>query len=695
MDPGKKGKVKLTDQKAKKKTKLPNERRNSVKLVSVKSSGDKSEDKRTNSNGTSIGLSDDKETVEMVGDNCTTATHVHLDTTTGDQKEILGSSDKIMSSGKISVSTETGEHNDIPNKNNSPNSAKVMTDETGRIKIPKRVQSATSEGSSTDDVGAEIITLNIGGFKHQTKLETISQFPSTRLAKLADSARLTGKREYFFDRHPTLFGYILNFYRVGKLHVPISLCGPLLREELDFWEIDDKDIEQCCWVHYISFEDTLEMIEKFEQDDKRAKNSARNVGPDDPCWYRYRPKMWRALQDPYSSKGATMYAVTSLLVVLLSISVFILETLPYFEALTVHATSSRSNITSEMLRKELDIFYDITPYDTLLIIDNSCNVFFFLEFLVKLLTAPSKKDFLTTPLTIIEAICIVPYYIAVAIVFLHPDPIKLFTFIRVLFAFRVLRIFRIFILMKHFLALKILIYTIKASTKELFLLLLVVIIGVVIFACIEYYMEIFSTEESDFKHIPLAFWWAIVTMTTVGYGDMTPKSGLGFLVGSLCAISGVLVIALSVPAIVNNFTLYYTHAQSREKLKQRKRKFQKQRWNKLMSTTVFKIKFNKTEDRGHSGFKTMVNGLMQTGEKAPKINSVTPMNSEVGSEQPTTCSFDTAKSIQDLTETTDGEDTQTNRDNTVINDVKESSNEENPTDDVDSSVSEVKPQIIE
>ncbi|XP_033731507.1 probable voltage-gated potassium channel subunit kvs-4, partial [Pecten maximus] len=342
MDAGKKGKVKFADQKVKKKAKSASDRRNSSKLVSVQNSSDGRVDERTDSNKTRTEQYKEDTSSEL---NRIDRTQIDLDRTESGQEELVpDKSDTTFSDLNVPVNSENPDKYDYPTENGRANPAKVTTDETertkvpevttddtgrtkvphvmtdetgrtkvphvttdetGRIKIPKRAQSAASEGSNVDDVGAEIITLNIGGFKHQTKLETISQFPSTRLAKLADSARLTGKREYFFDRHPTLFGYILNFYRVGKLHVPISLCGPLLREELDFWEIDDKDIEQCCWVHYISFEDTLDMIEKFEQDDKRTKNSARNVGPDDPCWYRHRPKVWRALQDPYSSKGAT------------------------------------------------------------------------------------------------------------------------------------------------------------------------------------------------------------------------------------------------------------------------------------------------------------------------------------------------------------------------------------------------------
>lgn len=61
-------------------------------------------------------------------------------------------------------------------------------------------------------------------------------------------------------------------------------------------------------------------------------------------------------------------------------------------------------------------------------------------------------------------------------------------------------------------------------------------------------------------------------MTTVGYGDLKPQTYLGMLVGALCAISGVLTIALPVPVIVSNFTTFYSHTQAREKLPRQRRR---------------------------------------------------------------------------------------------------------------------------
>jgi hypothetical protein len=56
-------------------------------------------------------------------------------------------------------------------------------------------------------------------------------------------------------------------------------------------------------------------------------------------------------------------------------------------------------------------------------------------------------------------------------------------------------------------------------------------------------------------------------MTTLGYGDIVPVTPVGYLIGSLCVISGMLFMAMPVPIIISNFTAYYSHAKARRKLK--------------------------------------------------------------------------------------------------------------------------------
>uniref|UniRef100_A0A915PPL3 BTB domain-containing protein n=3 Tax=Filarioidea TaxID=6295 RepID=A0A915PPL3_9BILA len=112
-----------------------------------------------------------------------------------------------------------------------------------------------------------------------------------------------------------------------------------------------------------------------------------------------------------------------------------------------------------------------------------------------------------------------------------------------------------------------------ASAQELLLLVFFVVLAIVIFAALVYYAErIEKNPQNQFTSIPAGLWWAIVTMCTIGFGDMVPKTYLGMLVGSLCALMGVLTIALPVPVIVANFSNLYSHSQARAKLPKKRRR---------------------------------------------------------------------------------------------------------------------------
>uniref|UniRef100_A0A915A415 BTB domain-containing protein n=1 Tax=Parascaris univalens TaxID=6257 RepID=A0A915A415_PARUN len=78
------------------------------------------------------------------------------------------------------------------------------------------------------------VILNVGGVRHETYKHTLKKIPATRLSRLTTNLANYDPvlNEYFFDRHPGVFAQILNYYRTGKLHYPLDVCGPLFEEEL-------------------------------------------------------------------------------------------------------------------------------------------------------------------------------------------------------------------------------------------------------------------------------------------------------------------------------------------------------------------------------------------------------------------------------------------------------------------------------
>merc|ERR1719232_748329 len=85
-----------------------------------------------------------------------------------------------------------------------------------------------------------------------------------------------------------------------------------------------------------------------------------------------------------------------------------------------------------------------------------------------------------------------------------------------------------------------------------------------------YFIEL--GNDSGFTSIPTAIYYCIITMTTVGYGDIFPTTGLGKLVGALCAAAGVLVLSLPIPIIAQNFEDFHHNTDRMEKEEKSKKK---------------------------------------------------------------------------------------------------------------------------
>nr|XP_014271397.1 potassium voltage-gated channel protein Shaker isoform X2 [Halyomorpha halys] len=389
----------------------------------------------------------------------------------------------------------------------------------------------------------ERVVINVSGLRFETQLRTLNQFPDTLLGDPSRRIRYFDplRNEYFFDRNRPSFDAILYYYQSGgRLRRPVNVPLDVFSEEIKFYELGEL------------------ATNKFREDEGFIKEEEKPLPS-----HEFQRKVWLLFEYPESSQAARVVAIISVFVILLSIVIFCLETLPEFKHYKVF------NTTTNGTKIEEDEVPDIT--DPFFLIETICIIWFTFELSVRFLACPNKLNFFRDVMNIIDIIAIIPYFITLATVVAEEEetsnvpkaPVSpqdkstnQAMSLAILRVIRLVRVFRIFKLSRHSKGLQILGRTLKASMRELGLLIFFLFIGVILFSSAVYFAEA-GSELSFFKSIPDAFWWAVVTMTTVGYGDMRPVGVWGKIVGSLCAIAGVLTIALPVPVIVSNFNYFY------------------------------------------------------------------------------------------------------------------------------------------
>ncbi|XP_049736041.1 potassium voltage-gated channel subfamily A member 10 [Elephas maximus indicus] len=391
--------------------------------------------------------------------------------------------------------------------------------------------------------GNQRVVINIAGLRFETQLRTLNQFPETLLGdrekrmQFFDSTR----NEYFFDRNRPSFDGILYYYQSGgKIRRPANVPIDVFADEISFYELG------------------IEAMDQFREDEGFIKNPERPLPTND-----FHRQFWLLFEYPESSSAARGVAVVSVLVVVISITIFCLETLPEFrEDRELKVVRDPSVNTSKTVLPQT-MFTD--PF---FMVESTCIVWFTFELVLRFMVCPSKTDFFRNIMNVIDIISIIPYFatlITELVQETEPTAQQNMS-LAILRIIRLVRVFRIFKLSRHSKGLQILGQTLKASMRELGLLIFFLFIGVILFSSAIYFAEV-DEPESHFSSIPDGFWWAVVTMTTVGYGDMCPTTPGGKIVGTLCAIAGVLTIALPVPVIVSNFNYFY-HRETENEEKQ-------------------------------------------------------------------------------------------------------------------------------
>ncbi|XP_007463402.1 PREDICTED: potassium voltage-gated channel subfamily A member 7 isoform X2 [Lipotes vexillifer] len=389
----------------------------------------------------------------------------------------------------------------------------------------------------------ERVVLNVAGLRFETRARTLGRFPDTLLGDPVRRRRFYdgARREYFFDRHRPSFDAVLYYYQSGgRLRRPAHVPLDVFLEEVAFYGLGAA------------------ALARLREEEGCPLPSER------PLPRRaFARQLWLLFEFPESSQAARVLAVVSVLVILVSIVVFCLETLPDFRddrdnsGLAAVAAAgpfpARLNGSSPVPGPPPRLPFD----DPFFVVETLCICWFSFELLVRLAACPSKTAFFKNVMNLIDFVAILPYFVALGTELARQrgvgQPAMSLAILRVI---RLVRVFRIFKLSRHSKGLQILGQTLRASMRELGLLIFFLFIGVVLFSSAVYFAEA-DRADSHFTSIPESFWWAVVTMTTVGYGDMAPVTVGGKIVGSLCAIAGVLTISLPVPVIVSNFSYFY------------------------------------------------------------------------------------------------------------------------------------------
>ncbi|CAI4228281.1 unnamed protein product [Auanema sp. JU1783] len=375
----------------------------------------------------------------------------------------------------------------------------------------------------------ELITINVSGLRFQTFDSTLSRYPNTLLGDRLKRERfwVEDTKEYFFDRHRSAFESILYIYQSnGRVKRPEAVPIDVFLSEMHFYQMGDELLEEF-WI--------AEGYEKPPEAKMPVNQTMRRI--------------WELMEYPDSSLSARVIAFISIAVIIISIVSFCWETVPS-SASPIPTLAPFDTFSTEAVAEKEDGRFN-NPFFWVELV---CILWFTIELFLRFISCPSKYVFLTSFLNVIDFVAIAPFFVNLFWADMNKSSSSMsFAVLRVL---RLVRVFRIFKLSRHSVGLQILGKTFRASVQEFCLLIFFMAIALVLFASGIYFAEQ-GDPNTKFTSIPASFWFVLVTMTTVGYGDLVPISPQGKIVGSMCALIGVLTLALPVPIIVANFKHFY------------------------------------------------------------------------------------------------------------------------------------------
>lgn len=261
------------------------------------------------------------------------------------------------------------------------------------------------------------------------------------------------------------------------------------------------------------------------------------------CYQMLRFHVHCFTEEPSTSTLAFLFSNFILFCVFLSCIVFCLQTLPELSA---------------PLRPEMeDVWFNF---------EAGFSGIFTFEYLTRLWASQNTCAFVKGGMNLIDLMAILPFWIQLALGVQDAN----FQFLRI---FRLVRIFRVFRVARFAKHLNIIIQTVSKSGDALLVLSFFLVLVLTVFSSLMWFAERGEWDDtlkchvrksvgeetcSPFQSVPQAYYWAITTMTTVGYGDVTGLTVTGRMISAVAMIAGVLVLALPVSVLGTTFLEVYS-----------------------------------------------------------------------------------------------------------------------------------------
>ncbi|KAM4798380.1 voltage-gated potassium channel KCNC1-like [Urocitellus parryii] len=450
----------------------------------------------------------------------------------------------------------------------------------------QRIRASREAGSRFAMEGLDDkLILNVGGMRHETYISTVRAFPGTRLYKLTEppppgspAAQGPPVREFFFDRNPELFSYVLGYYRTRQLHCPNDVCRDVLEEELAYWGLAEAPLAPCCWLKLSGRETRTQDFLSWEACENAHLDERLLLNPMEGQGLRnaWKPWLWVLLDQPQSSLGAKCLSLISTLFAVCALVIFFQETevqLDYFSANFTpmgHGAGVGGNQQQQQQQQNNGLVYRRAPH--LLYLELLCALWFGTELFARAISCPDKVRFLCSPLNLADIFCLFPVLVELVVGDKAERQPRLSLTLGAIRSLYVLKLVRLLGFLEKSLALRVLVHTLHSSWKEVCAFLLIWVAEILFFGSLFLYGELLGMStpgqsELHFGDIFTCLWWTVITLTTVGYGDVYPLSAMGQLTAAVTATVGMCTGVLLVPVLLVRFQRYYAVALARQKLR--------------------------------------------------------------------------------------------------------------------------------